>query len=94
MTDVQREVKEVSRGTEALGRGSAMAEVENVLRRLGGRRVRVRCRPAVPYENPIVGEVERVVAGQVLLRVHPTRIDGIPLGDIVGVDILPPDDEE
>ena len=94
MTAAQRAVKEFSPGAEALGRGSAMAEVEDVLRRLGGRRVRVRCRPGVPYENPIVGEVERVVAGQVLLRVHPTRIDGIPLSDIVGVDILSPDDEE
>jgi hypothetical protein len=71
-----------------------MADVEDVLRRLGGRRVRLRCRPDVAYENPVVGEVERVVAGQVLLRVHPTRIDSIPLGDIVGVDILSPDDEE
>ena len=71
-----------------------MAEVEDVLQRLGGRRVRVRCRPAVPYENPLVGRVERVVSGQVLLRVHPTRIDSIPLGDIVGVDILSPEDEE
>jgi hypothetical protein len=70
-----------------------MAEVEDVLRRLGGRRVRVRCRPAVPYENPVVGRVERVIAGQVVLRVHPTRIDSIPLSDIVGVDILSPDDE-
>jgi hypothetical protein len=40
-----------------------------------------------------VGLVERVVAGHVVLRVHPTRIDSIPLSDIVGVDILSPDDE-
>ena len=71
-----------------------MAEVEDVLRRLAGERVRLQCRLGVPYENPVVGRVQGIVAGQVLLRVHPTRIDGIPLGDIVGVTVLTEDDQE
>jgi len=65
-----------------------VAEVEDVLRRLAGRRVQLRCRDDVPYENPVIGHVERVTAGQVLIRVHPRRIDGIPIEDIVGVDVL------
>jgi hypothetical protein len=46
-----------------------------------------------PYENPVVGTVQGIVTGQVLLRVHPTRIDGIPLSDIVSVDVLTEDEE-
>ena len=69
-----------------------MAEVEDVLRRLAGRRVQLRCRDGVPYENPVVGRVERVTAGQVLIRVHPRRIDGIPISDVLDVDVLAPDE--
>jgi hypothetical protein len=69
-----------------------VAEVEDVLRRLVGQRVRLHCRFGVPSENPLVGRVQGIVAGQVLVRVHPTRIDGIPLGDIVGVDVLSEDE--
>jgi len=65
-----------------------MAEVEDVLRRLVGQRVRLHCRPGVPYENPLVGALERVEGSQVLVRVHPRRLDGIPVTDIVDVDIL------
>jgi hypothetical protein len=65
-----------------------VAEVEDVLRRLVGTRVRLHCRRDVPYENPVVGRLERVTRGHVLIRVHPTRIDGIPVVDIVDVELL------
>jgi hypothetical protein len=71
-----------------------VADVEDVLRRLTGQRVRLQCRPGVSYENPVAGRVQGVAGGQVLLRVHPTRIDGIPLSDIVGVDVLTEDEQE
>jgi hypothetical protein len=70
-----------------------VAEVEDVLTRLAGKRVRLQCRSGVPYENPVAGRVQGIVAGQVLLRVHPTRIDGIPLSDIISVDVLTEDEE-
>jgi hypothetical protein len=68
-----------------------VAEVEDVLRRLAGKRVRLHCRYDVPYENPVVGRLERVTASHVLVRVHPTRIDGIPIADIVDVELLTDD---
>lgn len=77
--------------TDMLVEDETVAEVEHVLRRLAGQRVRLRCQEGVPYENPLVGHVERVTSGQVLIRVHPTRIDGVPINDIVGVDILTED---
>jgi hypothetical protein len=86
------QVKEIARLTDILVEDDAVAEVEDVLRRLAGRRVRLRCRDDVPYENPLIGRVERVTTGQVVVRVHPTRIDGIPISDIVGVDVLTEDE--
>ena len=78
--------------TDILVEGDAVAEVDDVLRRLAGQRVRLRCRDDVLYENPVIGLVERVTTGQVLIRVHPRRIDGIPIDDIVGVDVLTEDE--
>ena len=78
--------------TDSLVEDDTVTEVNDVLRRLAGRRVRLRCRDDVPYENPVIGRVERVTTGQVLIRVHPRRIDGIPIDDVVGVDVLTEDE--
>lgn len=86
------QVKKVGRSADTSDRDEAMSEVEDVLRRLAGQRVRLHCRYDVTYENPVVGTVERVTVGQVLLRVHATRIDGIPLTDIVDIEALTEDD--
>ena len=69
-----------------------MADVGNVLRGLGGKRVRIRRTPGHAYENPVVGVVERVTAdGQLLLRVHPARLDAIRVGEIAELEILADD---
>ena len=69
-----------------------MADVGDVLRGLGGKRVRIRRTPGYGYENPVVGTVERVTAdGQLLLRVHPARLDAIRLGEIAEIEILDSD---
>ena len=85
-------IKKFDGVTDILVEDNAVAEVEHILRRLAGQRVRLRCRPGVPYENPLIGQIERVTSGQVLIRVHPTRIDGIPINDIVDVDVLTDDE--
>jgi len=66
-----------------------MADMADVLRGLGGKRVQIRRCPGYPYENPVVGVVERVTAdGQVLLRVHPSRLDAIPVEEVAGIVVL------
>jgi len=69
-----------------------MADIADVLRGLGGKRVRIRRGPGYAYENPVEGTVERVTAnGQLLLRVHPSRLDAIPVEEIAELEILDSD---
>ena len=69
-----------------------MADVGDVLRELGGKRVRIRRTPGYAYENPVEGTVERVTTdGQLLLRVHPARLDAIRVGEIAELEILDDD---
>jgi hypothetical protein len=70
-----------------------MADVGKVLRSLGGKQVRIHRRLGYAYENPVVGVVERVTTDdELLLRVHPSRLDAIPVEEIAELEVLNDDD--